>query len=56
MKISLTLTKNKIFAISGPLDAHHGSCTTYVVGVPLMDHLWQIYKQTIYKVIKWSKD
>ena len=48
MKISLA--KNKIFTTSGPLDAHHGSCTTYVVGGPLMDHLWQIYKQAIYKV------
>ena len=56
MKISLTLTKNKIFATSGPLDAHHGSCTTYVAGGPLMDHLWQIYKQAIYKVKKWRKD
>ena len=56
MKISLTLIKNKIFATSGPLDAHHGSCTTYVVGGPLMDHLWQIYKQAIYKVINWRKD
>ena len=36
--------------------AHHGLCTTYVVGGPLMDHLWQIYKQVIYKVIKWRKD
>ena len=56
MKISLSLTKNKIFATSGPLDAHHRSCTTYVVAGPLMDHLWQIYKQAIYKVIKWTKD
>ena len=47
---------NKIFATSGPLAAHHGSCTTYVVVGPLMDHLWQIYKQAIYKVIKWRKD
>ena len=52
MKISLTLTKNKIFTISGPLDAHHESCTAYVMSGPLMDHLWQIYKQAIYKVIK----
>ena len=31
--------KTKIFATSGPLGAHHGFCTTYVVGGPLMDHL-----------------
>ena len=30
-----TFTQNKIFATSGPLDAHHGSCTTYVVCGPL---------------------
>ena len=49
---SITVTKTKIFVTSGPLGAHHGFCTTYVVGGPLMDHLWQIYKQVIYKVIK----
>ena len=53
MKISLTITKRKHYLPPlGPLDAHHVSCTTYVVGVPLMDHVWQIYKQAIYKVMK----
>ena len=53
---NVTITKTNIFATSGPLGAHHGSCTTYVVGGRLMDHLWQIYKQVIYKVIKYRKD
>ena len=54
--IFLTFTKKNIFATSGPLGALHGSCTTYVVGGPLIDHLQQIYKQVIYKLIKWRKD
>ena len=51
-KVKISSLKIKIFATSGPLYAHRGSCTTYVVGGPLMDHLWQIYKQAIYVVEK----